>query len=289
MVELISLGCLILISIIGGFDNYQLFNISHNSILIFMLYARLFVTVASDRSVKEKTRIFIESVLYLICTSYFIFAFNFFKCPINQQLLQIFSYCLALVCIATSKIYLFKTNIYGNMYVFWQIVDCVLILSLGAVDFIITEPVLKSHKGIQVMSFVILGLLAFVNEHILYSREYWVHRNAFIKTINRLIREDLIETIIIPPTRNLETDELYNKCIYILKNSTVRVIEVYRLSRLVKNLLLKAGIDRKTSALVGSYFQANLAINLMRRNLDYALLPTRVLNKMQDLKRHFKR
>ena len=289
MIDTIAIFGLIITIVFGKLNLYvmsELLNSLHCCILIFIICGRIFLTIAQDNSIKESKRLLIECTIYLIFNILLISNVLYFSSSYPRDpYWQIGCYSSLILCITLSKIYLFKNNIYGKRYLFWNIIDCILIAILFVLDFFISEFSLIKDIVLFEISMLMILLLFLVNRHISRSLEYWIHINAFIKTIDSIAKEKIVEIIMIPQSRDLNKDEIYKNCIFILKSSFIRILELYKLMMIVRKILLKNGYDKSCATLISAHFHANLQINLMNRDLDYSLLPSRLVNYIQKRKR----
>lgn len=290
MIEMLGLLGLVAAWMLGKlsfFDQYEIFNSAHFAMTTFIIYARAFLTIVNDKTIHERKRAIIESLLYVFLTIMFIYSCTYFSDTENRFIpaLQVPAYTISVIVIFLIKWYLIKNNIYGKRYFYWQLVDTFFICALLILDFFICEETLFLYNWTYVLSIFLFISLALINEHILSKTNYWIHKNALVKTITNIAKDDLVDTLVIPFTRNLGNDKVYNQCVYILKYSFIRIIELDSLRRMVKKILLKAGYKKEDAILISSYFHANLMINLMRRDYDFSLVPARILDKIQEHKR----
>lgn len=289
MIDTIAILGLIITIVFGKTNLYtmsELLNSLHCCILIFIICGRIFLTIAQDNSIKESKRLLIECTIYLIFNVLLITSvLNFSISYPREPYWQIGCYLSLIICIVLSKIYLFKNNIYGKSYLFWNIIDCILIAILFVLDFFISEFSLIKDTVLFEISMVMIALVYLVDGHISHSLKYWIHTNAFIKTIDNIAKEKIVEIIMIPQNRDLKKDEIYKNCVFILNNSFIRFLELQKLMMTVRKILLKNGYDRSCATLISAHFYANLQINLMKRDLDYSLLPSRLIKFIQKLKR----
>jgi len=254
-----------------------------NAILIFIVFARCLITIAYDLSIPDTSRIMQESLILFFATICQIMLFSYYKLNILTLLIIVYTVCF--IMFLSIKVFLFKKNIYGEKYIFWQIVDIFLTLTY------IASSILLNYKYsfILIIFIFVNGIcLMCVNRYILNKTEYWISLNSFKEIIKTLIIENKVKSLTYPPERNLEKDLIFSKCVVILKYSTFRIIGCYYLQSVVKEILIKNNFSKKEAQLISSKFLGILTNNLMRRKLDASLLPSKIINKFYNLERKIK-
>lgn len=294
MIEILACLGLFITYLIGSFTNlfnkYELFNAAFGITLMFIIYARFFVTVALDKAVKESKRIMFEGHIYIVCTLLMILGYlyysNIWEFFIGGgKYLKLSMIILELIAAAGIKTYTLRlSNIYGKHYIICHVLDLILVLSMIIIDLLTNELKFASQNWLIILSFALIISTALLNEYILQKMEYWTHLKAFIERVRMMTRNQLLDAMIVPPTRNLQNDLVYNHCIYILDKSNFRILECHKLAEIVKHTLMEEGIDLKTAQLVSSQFLANLNTNLMRRKYDNLPLPSFITSTLQKRK-----
>lgn len=290
MIELGASIALIIMTLIGYFTNWfnfkELLDVSYESLLVFIIFGRCFMTISYMQTVAEKKRISFESIIFIVSTLCFgtlylkhtnIFPF------LDNIYPQIIIFIICFIIFLLVKIYVIKNNTYGLRYLIWQIIDIVLLSACFFINLYINPKNLTFSNGI----FAILMMLALgaVNEHIIRKLLYWTILNDFKAEINLMIAYGNISKITYPPEKNLETDPIYSKCVFILKNSTFRINEVHILSEIVRKSLLKYGYTFSKAQKISSEFLMVLNNNLMRRKYDNTYIPSILLNFIYNINR----
>lgn len=277
------------------FNQYALFDASYCACMLFVIYARAFLTIANDNMIKEKRRTLIECALFTLCVLMFILGYFYFSNTLNflsgavylwNNVIQLSIYGITLGVLIIVKFYIFELSVhYGPTYRNWQILDSILIVSMMGLDFYINETTLFRYPHLIRVSFVLFVLLALLNKHVSGSLEYYTHKGLFIKYLRTYLDKDLLYPIIIPPKRNLEADPIYSHCVILLRDSACRVLECHKIANIIKKEILKYGYNQDVAILISSQFLSNLNYNLMRRKYDNSLLPTKFVSFLQSIKR----
>lgn len=295
MIETFACFGLLTIYLLGTFTSlfnnyYELFNAAYAASLMFIIFGRFFVVVAEDRSVKENKRILFEGHIYIACVILMVLGYlyfsNIWEFFIGEaKFLRLSIFLLEIASVVSVKIHQLRSwKSYGKHYVICHIIDVIIVTAMMMLDFFIDKKIIILYNWIIPLCFILIILIAIVNKYILRKLEYWVHLKAFEERVRLMVRNGQLQDMIIPPSRNLQTDLVYNHCIYILDKSTFRILECHKLSADVKRILLEEKIDYKSAQLVSSQFLANLNNNLMRRKYDNSVLPTIITSSLQKRK-----
>lgn len=283
MIEMFASVFLILIYFIGKFlpffDFNELFIISYKVLLLFIVFGRCFLTIAQNKLLSEKKRFIIETVLFSICTTCLIILYLNNFCVFQFYIVPkavIYTICISIFFII--KFYTLKNNIYGKVFFICQIADIFFVSFAGLNTLFVSE----SYFSIIIINMLIIGL---VNEYSLFKQNYWLALKDFTSNIEYLIITNDIMKITYPPIKNLESDIIFSKCVILLKYSNLRMAETYKLAKIVKKLLSKYGINKTKAHEISSQFLGILNNNLMRRENDTFLFPTRFLNILQEFQR----
>jgi hypothetical protein len=288
MIEFVSAMALIAMTCLGYFSNIfdfnELFNVSFETLLLFNIFGRCFMTISFRQTIEGKKRIIYESIIFIISTIclsiLYLYHANYLL--VNSTLLMAFIMIVCFLIFLSVKIYIIKYNIYGKRYLFWQILDIILLGCCTFLSLYINNYNLNFKLGILAISF--MTILGIINEHITRKLDYWVALNGFKTEIELLVLNREINRITYPPEKNLKEDKIFSKCVTILDLSTIRVIETHSLVKIVSKILLKYGYSFKEAHRVSSGFLMVLNNNLMRRNLDGSIIPSRILNLYYNFK-----
>lgn len=288
MIEFTSAIALIFMTFIGRFSNIfnfkELFDVSYETLLLFTVFGRCFMSISTMQTIAEKKRILFESFLFMISTIclsiLYLYHTRYF---LNNDVPKIVISSLCFFIFLIVKIYVLKHNTYGSKYLMWQIIDIFLLAICSSLSFTISESNLTFKNGmLAIITMLILGI---VNEHVLKKLNYWTALKDFKSEIKLLILNKKIAKITYPPDKNLDKDPIYSKCVIILQDSTIRVLDAHYLSKIVLKYLLRDGYSFKEAHQLSSKFLMVLNNNLMRRKWDSSIIPSRILNFIYNKRR----
>ena len=293
MIEIISLSGLLLSSFMGYifnfFDFKEIYCSAYGALLLFMVFGRCFITISSNQMIPEKKRLKIEIFFFFLATTCLILL-----CLYNTKIFSeynkifiIIVYAISLFVFISVKSHILYKNHYGKKYVFWQIFDIVLIFFCIKYNLILKTKELTYSIAIEIIFLILLD--AAINEHIVGKLRYWTYLRLFKESVLQLILSKREKKLTYPPEKDLIKDPIFSKCAIILNDSNIRVLDCYMLARIVRKLLIENGFSFREAHYISSKFLGTLSNNLMRRNLDNKLLPSKIINFIYDKKRKFTR
>lgn len=291
MIEFSSAIALFLITCLGFFTNLfdfkELFNTSYEALLLFTIFGRCFITIVNIQTVSDKKRLLFESIIFVFSTICLItlYLYHIDCIYFNTFYIQIFVFGACFIIFSTIKYYIIKHNIYGKKYLFLQILDIFIVLLCFICNFYINQNNI-SFKNI-IFALFLVGILGALNKHIINKLEYWIALKGFIAEIKILTLNGNINRITYPPDKDINTDIIYSRCRIILEKCNIRVLETWKLEHIVYKTLISNGYSFKQAHKISSDFLGILSNNLMRRDLDAALIPTTFLNFIYNFKRKF--
>lgn len=291
MIETISLFGLLLISFVGYtfdfFDFKELYCSSYDTLLLFMVFGRCFMTISANQIITEKKRLKIEAFLFFLVTTCFIFLYLYYAKVFSEynKTFIIIIYIISIFIFIAVKFYILYENHYGNKYAFWQILDIILIFFCVRYSLTLKTQELTNSTIIEI--FFLMFFIAIINEHVLKKLRYWTYLKLFKESVLQLILSKRENKLTYPPEKDLIKDPIFSKCAIILNDSTIRIIDCYMLTRIVRKLLIENGFSFIEAHLISSKFLGILNNNLMRRNLDNKLLPSGIINFVYEIIRKF--
>ena len=293
MIETISLFGLLLISFIGYvfnfFDFKEIYCSAYGALLLFMVFGRCFMTISANQMITEKKRLKIEVFFFFLATTCLIFLYLYYTkvfSEYNKMFITII-HIISIIVFIVVKSYILYNNHYGKKYAFWQILDIILIFFCARCNLILKTQELT--YGIIIEIFFLMFSVAIINEHILKKLRYWTYLKLFKESVLQLILSKRENKLIYPPEKDLIKDPIFSKCAIILNDSTIRMLDCYMLTRVVRKLLIENGFSFEEAHLISSKFLGILSNNLMRRSLDNKLLPSNIINFIYEKKRNFTR
>ena len=247
------------------------------------------MTISANQMIAEKNRLKIEVSLFFLATICLIFLCLYNEEVFNEynKIFLIIIHTISLFVFISVKSHILYRNDYGKRYAFWQILEIVLIFFCFRCNLILKVKELTNGMIIEI--FLLMLLLAIVNEYILGKLRYWTYLKLFRESVLQLILSKREKRLTYPPEKDLIKDPIFSKCAIILNDSNIRVLDCYMLARIVRKLLIENGFSFREAHYISSKFLGTLSNNLMRRSLDNNLLPSKIINFIYDKKRKFTR
>lgn len=235
-----------------------------------------------------KSKLFIlNNRLHVLYTFYIIEFFVaiigllYFKSFLSfSDIKNVFGAILTAICITfyffLKRKELINWKSYGKVYISLQTIDLILVVSLYIFNtFYITLNNLAENQNlfltIVVLYIVVLSLL---NSYLNFKRNYWYHKKVLYAYFDIQILSNNINSMIEPLSRSVSNDFMLSEAKWLLNYSLIRPLEITKISRDLLNKLLKANYPLEKAIQFVALFCATLVVNLMRRPLDFSILPS---------------
>mgnify|MGYP007069877178 FL=1 len=296
MIELLTfLGFNILHILFKYTQDTYVYVMTMNSLIsllcVFVIFARVFLKIGLDKFWKAEKRYFLLSLFYLALLLEGCLAVMFFGGDLERPYgawpyiklgSQILMYGLSVVMFVAAKRMDFKhTPIYGKAYFWFNIIDCVMLISLLVSDYLITPELLIKDKYIIPFVDIWLFILAFVNIWILHFRKFWQHKSTLLKMFDNLVKTRTEEKLIKPEMRDLSTDNIWKEIVIVLDQAPIRVVQLDVLLIQLHEIMIKNGRKPKDVTNFIADFAAVIIKNLMKRKWDFSCMPSFVVNFKQ--------
>lgn len=281
IIELFSFLGLLLLNI--NLKNLPYFPIvinSYSSITIaFIVFGNFFVFVAKNLFQKPNKRylflcslytmLIVISILSLFYFSYYVE--NLFFIKLTIQILLYGSMIFSIIYLKYYEIWKRRKS-YSKMYYKLQITYTFLLILLLIIDYFQTASTLNNFTTISCLVLV-FGLFVI---HSIINRfsAYWQYNEMLLNKLENLMSKGKTNKAIIPPIREVENDFILSDIRYILNESVVRYIEVPRIIKKVRSLMIKRGYSQKDITTFTDEFYNVININLMKRKDDYDIFQT---------------
>lgn len=281
IIELFSFLGLLLLNI--NLKNLPYFPIvinSYSSITIaFIVFGNFFVFVAKNLFQKPNKRylflcslytmLIVISILSLFYFSYYVE--NLFFIKLTIQILLYGSMIFSIIYLKYYEIWKRRKS-YSKMYYKLQITYTFLLILLLIIDYFQTASTLNNFTTISCLVLV-FGLFVI---HSIINRfsAYWQYNEMLLNKLENLMSKGKTNKAIIPPIREVENDFILSDIRYILNESVVRYIEVPRIIKKVRSLMIKRGYSQKDITTFTDEFYNVININLMKRKGDYDIFQT---------------
>ena len=281
MIELLSSGILTLSFLL--FRNYSIFpeimNTALSACTLFIIWGRFFLMTIRNHFWSVQKRVKLLGALYIAWIFIGSFGYLYFtNVPLPIPLvrsLQALVYGSSLVLLIIVKSYNLKEcKVLGKIFITLQPLDICLILNLVGLDYYLTSSNMANCNTGIYLALGISWALTVINLLILRYRDYWYHKKIMMGVLHNRLKDNLVETIIIPPVRIIEEDPLYREIKWVLEYSFIRPLEMLSIIRKFKALLLAYGYSKETAITISGCFNSVIITNLMQREFDFSYIPT---------------
>lgn len=260
------------------------------SITNFCILMRVFTFFLKNKKIDKniRTRIFI--VMYVMFLAEIILGLLYFKSSnsfvTNTPLIKILTGASIAGTFALIKISDLKmTKDYGYTYLIYELIDIAVTLAIIIMNLMISPEYIHSHSGVVVNYMLLLSVSLIVRRIIVYKLDFWYHKKVLFTKFDILIAQDKIEQIFTPLERKVADDYILCDCDFIMKKSFMRSAALNSIARIFMRKLLAAGFNRAAIVRCTAMFTACLMTNLMKRDMDFAVIPTFIINPLQFVKR----
>ena len=289
MIELLSSGILTLsYFLLRGYSIYpEVMNTVLSACTLFMVWGRFFLMIIRNHFWSVQKRIKLLGGLYITWILIGSFGYLYFsgtELPIPLiRCLQVFIYGTSLLLLVIVKFYNLKEcKTLGKIFIALQPLDIFLILNMIGLDYYLTSSKIADCNICIHLALLTSWTLTAINLVILRYREYWYHKKIMLRVIHNRLKNNLVETIIIPPVRIIEEDPLYREIKWVLEYSFIRPLEMLSIIRKFKALLLSYGFSKETATTISGCFNSVIITNLMQREFDFSYIPTLFIRLYQQ-------
>lgn len=276
IIELFSFLGLLLLNI--SLKNLPYFPIVINSYssttIVFIVFGNFFVFAAKNLLQKPNKRylflcsfyviLIVISILLLFYFSYYVE--NLFFIRLAIQILLYGSMIFSIVYLKYYEIWKRRKS-YSKMYYRLQIIYTILLSLLIIINCFQTASM--SNNFITISCLILVFELFIIHSIINRFSAYWQYNEMLLNKLENLMSKGKTDKAIIPPIREVENDFILSDVRYILNESVIRYIEVPRIIKKVRNLMIKKGYSQKDITTFTDRFYNVININLMKRKGDY--------------------
>lgn len=260
------------------------------SITNFCMLMRVFTFFLKNKKIDKniRTRIFI--IMYVVFLAEIILELLHFKSsnsfvadtPLIKILIEAsIAGTFALIKISDLKM----TKDYGCVYLIYELIDTAVILAIIIMNLMISPEYIHLHSGVMMNYMLLLTISLVIRRITVYKLDFWYHKKVLLTKFDILIAQNKIEQIFTPLERKVAGDYILHDCDFIMKKSFMRSAALNNITRIFMRKLLAAGFSRASVVRCTAMFAACLMTNLMKRDMDFAVIPTFIINPLQFVKR----
>lgn len=296
MINLISFISVFLVNLIMmRNDAYPEMVNSYISIaLMFSVFANFFIIILKDKVPSAKKRYSFMCILYIILMfncilaafyfSYYLMDYIWFK-----NFIRIFIYGSFFVSLIITKVYEIRLerNL-GKTYKKFIILETLILLVLSFLDIFETTQTMILYPWSISLIIILFGLLSIVNLLRTWFEPYWYHKNILFMRLLRLANNHILDTAVIPPQREIESDSILREVKWVLEKSFIRPMELNRMTKQLYNLMIQNGYDRQAAVSYAGMWSRTMIVNLMKRKYDFSYCPVFILNIINKFRRKYK-
>lgn len=307
MIDLVSFIAIILVNIImKQSEAYPEMVNSFVSIdLMFCVFANFFIFILKNKVTSIKKRYIMMCGLYIILMIDCILASFYFSYYLINTIFRIFAvifiYSSFLISffitklgeLKLSKNYGFekeekiKSGIsYGNTYKHFIILEFIILILLTISDISISTKIMMIHPWVLNLEIFLFGILAIANMIRQWFEPYWYHKKILFIRLARLADEHIMDKAVIPPQREIETDEILHEVKYVLDRSFIRPLEINRLTKQLHDMMIKKCYEKMVAVNYCAMWSQTMITNLMKRKYDFSYMPNFILKIFQHYKKY---
>lgn len=261
--------------------------------IMFVIFINFFILILKDKVSSAKKRYRTLCILYMILLVDGIFAILYFSyylnyVPLLKRTVQIFIYGTYIIALIVTKFYEFKqTRNLGQTYKKFILIELLVLCILTILDIFLDTKKMIIYPCSIYLIILLFGILALISLLISQFEPYWYHKQILIARLSKLADQHIMDKAVIPPQREIESDNILREVKYVLEYSFIRPMELNRSTRMLYNMMIKKGYDRNVAVNYAAMWSQTMICNLMKRRWDFSYLPTsviRVINKFKFFK-----
>lgn len=178
---------------------------------------------------------------------------------------------------------------YSKTYFHYQIVDLVVVFILFVLSILIRPALLLKYS---ILSITIVSLLIFdlcVKLYIDKKRPYWYHKKVLYTYFDIIIQTKRLDDILKEPLeRVVSNDYILSESRYVMQFAFMRAYALNEITKVFYDKCRQHGMSNNDSIKYTALLSALLMTNLMKRQFDFAVMPTFIVNPLQFVIRKFK-
>lgn len=297
MVELFSILLILIVNIFFRYSDFYLY-VLHDTLITsinFLIVIRTLRYFYKNKMIFQKLRILIFSLLLTYISILSIFGISYFlgyfdNNIIVKYIIKYIVFTSVLTSFSTVKFYDFKVSKdYTFTYLFCNIIDTILVSYLIIIGTIISSESLTRYFYQVYLIIGIILVSSILKYYIEKKSDYWYHKKILYTKFYIIIKTKQIDKYLCSPLkRKVSEDYILKDCKYIMERSFIRSYSLNSISRKFYEMCLKYKLSHEKAIEYTSILCCMLMMNLMKRDLDFVIVPTFVINPIQLLYRNIK-
>lgn len=297
MTEFLSIILLVVMSILTTHSSIY-FNSLHDIIstaITFFIVIRLFRFYLNNKIYSQNKKVLYFSFIYTLTfldglLGVFYFSHYFDGLIWLKMIVEIFINLSVFVVFVFVKYKDIKERKdYSRTYFYYQIIDLVIVFILFILSILIRPNLLIKHS---IFSIIIISLLIFdlcVRLYIDKKRTYWYHKKVLYTYFDIIIQTKKLDDIFKEPLeRVVSNDYILSESSYVMQYAFMRAYTLNEITKVFYDKCRQYGMSNNDSIKYTALLSALLMTNLMKRQFDFAVMPTFIVNPLQFVIRKFK-
>lgn len=297
MAELLSIMLLIVLSIASRLaSNY--YSSLHDLIsvsIIFFIVIRIFKYCLGNKSFSQNKKALCFSSLYTLTLFDGFLGVLYFADLLDCLLwLKILVEVFINLSVLTVFLFMKKQDMkekkeYMPVYVRFQLIDLSLVLTLFVLSIIIRPQLLVQFRFLTILIELLLFADFCVKTYIDKKKIYWYHKKVLYTYFDIIIQTKKLKDILKEPLeRDVSSDYILSESRYIMQYSFMRAYSLNEITKAFYDKCRKFYMSNTESIKYTALLSALLMTNLMKRQFDFAIMPTFIVNPLQFLIRKHK-
>lgn len=174
---------------------------------------------------------------------------------------------------------------YGNVYLGYQIVDIIAVFLLFITNILIHHIPLK-YSIVSTLMISLMCLDFFINIYINKKKPYWYHKKVLFTYFDIIIQTNKLDLVLKEPLeRVVSNDYILSESRYIMNYSFMRFYALNEIIKVFYDKCRQHGMKNTDSIKYTILLGILLMTNLMKRQFDFVVMPTFIVNPLQFIVR----
>lgn len=174
---------------------------------------------------------------------------------------------------------------YGNVYLGYQIVDIIAVFLLFITNILIHHIPLK-YSIVSTLMISLMCLDFFINIYINKKKPYWYHKKVLFTYFDIIIQTNKLDLVLKEPLeRVVSNDYILSESRYIMDYSFMRFYALNEIIKVFYDKCRQHGMKNTDSIKYTILLGILLMTNLMKRQFDFVVMPTFIVNPLQFIVR----
>lgn len=174
---------------------------------------------------------------------------------------------------------------YGNVYLGYQIVDIIAVFLLFITNILIHHIPLK-YSIVSTLMISLMCLDFFINIYINKKKPYWYHKKVLFTYFDIIIQTNKLDLVLKEPLeRVVSNDYILSESRYIMDYSFMRFYALNEIIKVFYDKCRQHSMKNTDSIKYTILLGILLMTNLMKRQFDFVVMPTFIVNPLQFIVR----